>query len=110
MNPKVKMEADEKSPPQHLLRDFIKTLPGAELGPDDLREEAYFYKGRNFLYFHGPWHVDIRLSLSEQKEAIRSGRARRHPFAPQAGWVSSSLTSENIDIVKDFKKSLRPQR
>ncbi len=57
-------------------------------------EEAYFYGLRNFVHFHGPRHIDIRLSKLRQEEALRTHKAFQHKYAPQAGWVSCILETE----------------
>ena len=52
---------------QEEIRFFIRSLPNVELNQDPMSEEAYFYGLRNFAHFHGPRHIDIRLSKSQQK-------------------------------------------
>jgi hypothetical protein len=42
--------------------------------------------------------------MANQKEALETGKARQHHFAPQAGWVSSSLANENLEIVTTLVK------
>ena len=37
-----------------------------------MSKEAYFYGLRNFAHFHGPRHIDIRLSKTQQEEALRT--------------------------------------
>ena len=44
------------------ISSYIKSLPNVELKHDHMSEEAYFYGLRNFAHFHGPLHIDIRLS------------------------------------------------
>ena len=73
---------------QEQIRSFIKSLPNVELKHDPLSEEAYFYGLRNFAHFHGPRHIDIRLSKTQQEEALRTHIALHHKYAPQAGRVS----------------------
>jgi Family of unknown function (DUF5519) len=78
------------------LSTFIRSLPNAELKHDDpMSEEAYFYGFRNFVHFHGSRHIDIRLSKLQQEEALRTHMALRHQYAPQAGWVSCILDTED---------------
>lgn len=59
-----------------------------------MSEEAYFYSLRNFAHFHGPRLIDIRLSKPQQEEALRTHIAIEHRYAPQAGWVSCILETE----------------
>jgi len=90
---------------QEEIRSFIKSLPDVERKPDPMSEEAYFYGLRNFAHFHGAQHIDIRLSRSKQEEAIRTGKALKHQYAPQLGWVSSIL--ETKDHVKSSRQLIK---
>ena len=67
---------------QEEIRSFIKSLPDVERKPDPMSEEAYFYGNRNFAHFHGARHIDIRLPKSKQEEALRTGKALEHHYAP----------------------------
>ncbi|TLX67832.1 MAG: hypothetical protein E6L03_05560 [Thaumarchaeota archaeon] len=57
---------------QEAIRSFIRSLPNVELKNDPMSEEAYFYGLRNFAHFHGPRHIDSRLSQRQQEEALRT--------------------------------------
>ena len=46
------------------------------------------------MHFHGPRHFDIRLSKLQQEEALRTHIAFQHQYAPQTGWVSCILETE----------------
>ena len=86
---------------QEQIRSFIRSLPNVELKHDPMSEEAYFYGLRNFAHFHGPRHIDIRLSKSQQEEALRTYMALQHRYAPQAGWVSCVVeTTEQLENTK----------
>ena len=88
---------------QSELRAFIRALPNAKLGPDPMSEEAYFYGRFNFAHFHGPRHVDVRLSIEEQRKALDQGKAHPHLWAPRAGWVSCTLEDgEDLDAAKEL--------
>jgi len=56
------------------VSSFIRTLPDVEQKHDPMSEEAYFYCLRNFAHFHGPQHIDIRLSKPQQQEALQIQR------------------------------------
>jgi hypothetical protein len=87
------------------ISSFIRSLPNVELKHDPMSEEAYFYGLRNFAHFHGLRHIDIRLSKPQQEEALRKHTAIRHQYAPQAGWVSCILeTEEHADNTKRLIK------
>ena len=76
------------------ISSFIRSLSNVERKHDPMSEEAYFYGLRNFAHFHGPRHIDIRLSKAQQEEALRRHMAIQHQYAPQAGWVSCILETE----------------
>lgn len=87
------------------ISSFIRSLPNVERKHDPMSEEAYFYGLRNFAHFHGPRHIDIRLSKPQQEEALRIRMAIPHQYAPQAGWVSCILeTEEQADNTKRLIK------
>ena len=90
---------------QEEIRSFIKSLPDIELKHDPMSEEAYFYGSRNFAHFHGPRHIDIRLSKSQQAEALRTHIALHHQYAPQAGWVSCVI--ETVEQAENTKQLIR---
>ena len=46
------------------------------------------------MHFHGPRHIDIRLSKLQQEEALWTHIAFQHQYAPQARWVSCILETE----------------
>ena len=87
------------------VSSFIRTLPDVEQKHDPMSEEAYFYCLRNFAHFHGPQHIDIRLSKPQQEEALRTRIAFQHQYAPQAGWVSCTI--ETVDQAENTKKLIR---
>jgi len=63
---------------QEEIRSFIRSLPNVELKHDPMSEEAYFYGLRNFAHFHGPRHIDIRLSKPQQEDALKTHIALHH--------------------------------
>ena len=90
---------------QEEIRGFIRSLPNVELKHDPMSEEAYFYGLRNFAHFHGPRHIDIRLSKTQQEEALRTHIALNHQYAPQAGWVSCVM--ETVEQAENTKNLIR---
>ena len=75
------------------VSSYRGSLQNVERKHDPISEEAYFYGLRNFAHFHGPRHIDIRLSKPQQEEAW-AHMAIPHQYAPQAGWVICILESE----------------
>ena len=89
---------------QEEIRSFIRSLPNVGLKHDPMSEEAYFYGLRNFAHFHGPRYIDIRLSKSQQEEALRTHVALHHQYAPQ-GWVSCVV--ETVEQAENTKRLIR---
>jgi luciferase-like monooxygenase len=99
------LRAGELRELQEEIRSFIKLLPDVERKPDPMSEEAYFYGLRNFAHLNGARHIDIRLSSSKQEEALRTGKALEHHYAPQLGWVSCILeTKDHVDSTRQLIK------
>ena len=90
---------------QEGIRSFIRSLPNVELKHDPMSEEAYFYDLRFFAHFHGPRYIDIRLSKSQQEEALRTHVALHHQYAPQGGWVSCVV--ETVEQAENTKRLIR---
>ena len=90
---------------QEEIRSFIRSLPNVELKHDPMSEEAYFYGLRNFVHFHGRRYFDIRLSKSQQEEALRTQLALHHQYAPQAGWVSCVV--DTVEQAENTKQLIR---
>jgi|SRR5437867_4652660 len=87
------------------ISSFIRSLPNVEQKHDPMSEEAYFYGLINFAHFHGRRHIDIRLSKPQQQDALQTHTAFQHQYAPQAGWVSCVLeTEEHAENTKRLTK------
>ena len=87
------------------VSSFIRSLPNVERKHDPMSEEAYYYGPRNFAHFHGSRHIDIRLSKPQQEKALRTHMALQHRYAPQAGWISCILETE--EQAENTKKLLK---
>ena len=85
---------------QEEIRSFIRSLPNVELKHDPMSEEAYFYCLRNFAHFHGPRYIDIRLSKSQQEEALRTHVALHHQYAPQADGFHVEQTENTKRLIR----------
>src|SRR5438270_7397725 len=77
------------------LRRRILNLPGVTERQDaGIHEDAFFVGPTMFMHIHGRGHCDIRLSKADQKQVLAAGKAKRHRWAPQAGYVTSIVKSE----------------
>ena len=76
------------------LRQFILSLPGvSERQNCGIHEDAFFVGRSMFMHIHGLGHCDIRLPHERQQQVLADGRARRHPWAPEQGYVTVTVTS-----------------
>jgi Family of unknown function (DUF5519) len=60
-------------------------------------------EGLEFMHSHGPQYLDIRLSKEDQGRVLREKKAEHHRFAPQAGWVTYRIRSEeDVENAKEL--------
>ncbi len=77
------------------LRQRILALPGVtERQNAGIHEDAFFVARTMFMHIHGHGHCDIRLPLDVQARVIAEGKARKHRWAPEQGYVTSMVTDE----------------
>jgi hypothetical protein len=78
------------------LRQKIAALPGVTERPyAGIHEDAFFVGRTMFMHIHGHGHCDIRLPKDVQERVLAAGRARRHRWAPEAGYVTFIVQGEN---------------
>ena len=71
------------------LRQGILSLSGVtERQNLGIHEDAFFVDGTMFMHIHGYGHCDIRLAKSDQDQVLAEGKARRHRWAPEKGYVT----------------------
>ena len=88
------------------LEDWILQLPNVTKAPHRFGGTEYQVHGLEFMHSHGPSYLDIRLSKEDQGRVLREKKAEHHRFAPQAGWVTSRIRSdEDAENVKDLIQS-----
>src|SRR5947199_8765123 len=77
------------------LRQRILGLSGVtERQNAGIHEDAFFVGRTMFMHIHGHGHCDIRLSKNDQERVLAEGKARRHRWAPDAGYVTSVVNDE----------------
>ena len=77
------------------LRQRILALPRVSERPHaGIHEDAFFVGRIMFMHIHGSGHCDIRLSAADQQRMLAEGKARRHRWAPEAGYVTFILNAE----------------
>jgi hypothetical protein len=73
-------------------------LPRVSEAPHRFGGTEFQLEGVEFMHSHGRTWLDIRLSKDDQASVLNTGEALPHRFAPQAGWVSLSI-SNTSDLV-----------
>jgi hypothetical protein len=77
------------------LRQRILALPGVTERPNTgIHEDAFFVGPTMFMHIHGRGHCDIRLPNDIQAQVLAEGKARRHRWAPEKGYVTSMVNDE----------------
>lgn len=77
------------------LRELILDLPGVtERLNTGIHEHAFFVGRTMFMHIHGRGHCDIRLSKEDQERALSEGKATRHRWAPEQGYVTFQARTE----------------
>src|SRR6266404_6493104 len=77
------------------LRQRILNLPDVtERQNAGIHEDAFFVGRTMFMHIHGRGHCDIRLPKDVQEQVLAEGRARRHRWAPEAGYVTFIVNAE----------------
>jgi hypothetical protein len=78
------------------LRQRILGLPGVtERQNTGIHEDAFFVGRTMFMHIHGHGHCDIRLAKGDQERVLAEGKARRHRWAPEKGYVTFVVRDEN---------------
>ncbi len=84
------------------LQDWILQLPKVEKAPHRFGETQFQVDGLEFMHTHGISHLDIRLSKQDQERMLKESKADPHRFAPQAGWVTFRIDSEeDVEAAKE---------
>lgn len=77
------------------LRERILALPGVtERRNAGIHEDAFFVGKTMFMHIHGHGHCDIRLPTDVQQQVLAEGKARRHRWAPERGYVTALVDDE----------------
>ena len=86
------------------LRQKILALPGVtERANAGIHEDAFFVGRTMFMHIHGRGHCDIRLPRDIQTKVLAEGKARRHRWAPEQGYVTYIVDDENqLDSAMDL--------
>lgn len=76
------------------LEDWILEHANVTKAPHRFGGTEYRVQSLEFMHSHGPSYLDIRLSKEDQARVLKEKKAEHHRFAPQAGWVTFRIHSE----------------
>jgi len=80
---------------QELRRQILSLSDVTEKPNAGIHEDAFFVGRTMFMHIHGHGHCDIRLSKEDQDRVLAEGKARRHRWAPEKGYVTFKVRGEN---------------
>ncbi len=86
------------------LRQRILALPGVtERQNAGIHEDAFFVSRSMFMHIHGTGYCDIRLPKDQQTRVLAEGKARRHRWAPEAGYVTFIVRGvSDLDVAMEL--------
>ncbi len=85
------------------LNEWILHHPGVAQAPHRFGGVEFDIDRFEFMHFHGQTHLDIRLSREDQSRMLKEGKAQRHLYAPQAGYVTFRIRSkEDVATAKEL--------
>ena len=99
------METDPHSRPSWVkgLKEWILQLPWVTEAPHRLGGTEFRFQNLEFMHSHGDTQFDIRLSKEDQERVLKEGKAEPHLYAPQAGYVTFRIRSENdLEVAKEL--------
>ena len=90
-----------------ILRAWILQLSGVREAPHRVGRVEFQVDGVDFMHFHGPSWLDIRLSIEDQASVLKTGQALPHraQVHSEAGWVS--LRIENSQDLGKAKRVIQ---
>ncbi len=85
------------------FKDWVLQLTEVAEAPHRFGGTEFRFQNLEFMHSHGPRHLDIRLSKEDQERMLKEGKAEPHLFAPQAGWVTFRIRSEeDLEVAKEL--------
>ena len=98
---------DDQTAIYESLRAWILQLPEVREAPHRVGRVEFQVDGVEFMHFHGPSWLDIRLSKEDQASVLKTGQALPHraQVHAQDGWVSSRI--ENSQDLANAKNVIQ---
>jgi hypothetical protein len=79
---------------QELRQKILSLSDVTERQNAGIHEDAFFVGGKMFMHIHGHGHCDVQLAKDDQQRVLAEGKARPHRWAPEAGYVTVVVQSE----------------
>ena len=79
---------------QQLCQSILAFSGVTERPHAGIHEDAFFVGGRMFMHIHGHGHCDICLPKDVQERVLAEGKALRHRWAPEKGYVTSIVREQ----------------
>jgi hypothetical protein len=79
---------------QELRRRILGLSDVTERQNAGVHEDAFFVGRKMFMHIHGHGHCDVQLAKDDQERVLAEGKARRHRWAPEAGYVTTIVREE----------------
>ena len=73
----------------------VSSWPGVEFGPHRFAGVQFRLGRRELGHLHGDTTADIPFPRSVRDELIAEGRAEEHRWAPDSGWVTFAIRSDD---------------
>ena len=88
---------------QELRQRILSLSDVTERQNAGIHEDAFFVAKKMFMHIHCHGHCDIRLPKGDQERVLAQGKARSHRWAPEAGYVTFIVNSdEDLDRAMDL--------
>ncbi|HZY95098.1 MAG TPA: luciferase family protein [Candidatus Bathyarchaeia archaeon] len=85
------------------LKDWVLQLGEVTEAPHRFGGTEFRVQNQELMHNHGPRHLDIRLSKEDQERMLKEGKAEPHMFAPQAGWITYRIRSDDdLETAKEL--------
>jgi len=86
-----------------LLKDWILQFTDVTEARHQFARTEFRLGAFQFMHFHGYTHLDIGLSKEDQARVLKEGKAERHLYAPQAGWITFRIhPAQDIGQAKEL--------
>jgi hypothetical protein len=93
--------------PSHQIVDEVASWPGVSVHPHRFGGREMRLGRRELGHLHGDTLADLPFTVRERDDLLSQGRAQRHHWLPDSGWVTHPLDGpDDVEAVLDlFRRS-----